>query len=769
MTDPATVEAPEPEEPDAPARADQVLADLGSADAARSAVVATNALKVAATSAPSHSTSASYAPLESDHPTLEDAFDRGALVDRIYQIVTQEKPLGTIGIYGSWGSGKSSIMRQVHERLETGWHDRDGQRHPGYFEAPTRAWTVRRRKQRDRGTVWFSAWEHQQDVDPAIAMLQDARRLLRPSWLNRWRMKRWFNILRDAIGTGGDTLEQMGRPGRALAAVGAPLAVWRQSAERVNRDLFAVQEDQVRKKEAFTEIVRLLARRNTQHRVVFFVDDLDRCDDAVAQRLLDDIKTYLDQEQCVFVIGVNSARLRAGHDQAIPGEDRLAKIIQYPFYVPMLEKDQYRRYLEQSLRDKFLAPTATGRATLEEVQIRAVAELLTDALAARSTSLREVKRLLNVFTVNHQLASRAFGETGLWGVYQPLVVAVLSAVQAFCPATFEWLSGRSDAPARMAHLFAAAPVPDPPPSEALDELDGTSILAAARRVGSNLADETRLTLYLTMWGQTHQSTVRHDSRWTREWRARSDLTLPEVQRWIQGIGADGQIEHEWTDDDLRVVKLGDWWWWVLDIRPASTQPPLPHRTLLLSEGIVTIRPYTGHVDDNGYSDFPDYSRWLAAEPDELPGVLWSQSSLRQWLREDFRERIPGEVRERIVMVSAQTETAWAGSRGILGNIATEDSRRDAAKDDPTDETVHLLARDQIFGGKAEYPLGRVDVDARSDGGVVGFWWLRSPGYRPHYAWAVLPSSLAGPDHHNNNLWAGSRAGVRPVFWLDLEY
>lgn len=199
------------------------------------------------------------------------------------------------------------------------------------------------------------------------------------------------------------------------------------------------------------------------------------------------------------------------------------------------------------------------------MQVRAVAEFLTETLAARSTSLREVKRLVNVFTVNHQLASHAFAETGLWGAYQPLVVAVLSAVQAFCPATFEWLSGRSDAQARMRYLFTgpAHPDEDQPhwgllvpdrdgiPDDVLCELDGTAVLASARKIGSSLADETRLNLYLSMWGQTHQSTARKNSRWTREWRARSDLTLPEVQRWIQGIDNNGQIVHEWSDSDLR--------------------------------------------------------------------------------------------------------------------------------------------------------------------------------------------------------------------------
>jgi len=876
VADPATVgpQQPDDEGPQRPGddegprhddeRADQALTDRQAPGSTASAMPSGRSSRPAPVR---------YAPLESDRWTLEDDFDRGALVDRIYQIVTQDPPLGTVGVYGGWGSGKSSIMRQVRRRLEEGWTGPDGQAVPGYFgtgaryvgplaaspRGPVQIPDDYDRERGYRGTVWFSAWEHQKDIDPAVAMLQEARRMLHPSRLVRWRMKKWFKIVRNAIGTAGGTLERMGRP---LSVVGAPLAAVHQSVERVNQDLYDVQEDQVRKKEAFTQIVRLLVRNSPRKRVIFFVDDLDRCDDAVARRLLDDIKTYLDQEQCVFVIGVNSAQLRAGRLRAgtgpgpddgaaagyagrLPagpgheatGEDRLDKIIQYPFYVPMLAVDQYRRYLERTLRRKLAGGTSAGetaeapasRASLEEVQVRAVAELLTDVLTARSTSLREVKRLVSVFMVNHELASHAFGETGLWGLYQPLVVAVLSAVQAFCPATFEWLSGRSDAQARMEFLFKGVVSPyenadelkqvrqgvvvllqregtERVPSEVLAELGctdemldtlvggsvcaaaqrpgrastprpadallGGSVFTAARKVGRSLADETRLSLYLSMWGQTHQSTARQNSRWTTEWRARSDLSVRQVQHWIQGIGDDGQIEHEWTDDDLRVVRLGDWWWWVLDVKapeePNESYPEgRPRRALLLCEGLVATRPYAGNIDENGHSDFPGLVRWNDAGPGELRGVLWSESSLRDWLREDFAGRLPPDVR--IEKEKVTTLTGWADGRGRLWEEkATSDSKDKGRRNDPATETVYLLEWEEIFGAGAPYRFGEMDVDAYTEGGLVGFWWLRSPGISPYDAWAVLPSALADPVRHINGLWAGARAGVRPAFWLNLE-
>ncbi|MCL2090522.1 MAG: KAP family NTPase [Micrococcales bacterium] len=747
--------------------------------------------------AESSDTGGQFALVRNDSPTVDDVLNREDVVKRIVHIVKTVKPPFTLGVYGGWGSGKSSIMLAVRERLETdGFFGPEGRIYAGPVPGPPRGVpvpvgdgaTLHDDEVRDyRGTVWFNAWEHQADTDPAVAMLQEARRLLRPSWLNRWRMRKWFRILRDAI---GPALEGVG------PRVGASVAALRMSAEKVNRDLFAVQEDQVRKKEAFREIVSLLARRNRKGRIVFFVDDLDRCDDKVAVRLLDDIKTYLDQTKCVFVIGVNAAKLRDQQDgDGQPkvadqgsaserlGEDRLAKIISYPFYVPPLEEEQYGQFLVETLRERFEKPDSTWSSVAQQV-----ADLMKAVLADRSASVRETVRLSNVFTVNYELSRAALTEEGQLPWFQPEVVAVLSAVQAFHPTVHEWLCTNQDWPddedrrlpeqrrasavgKKVLYLFRGEGQLSDGAEVRYREL-GVTILRQARegvtlRANEGETDDQtagRLGLYLTLGARAEQVLDRPEgSRWTTEHRARPNLTVGEVQKWILTRTLDGSGKG-WDATELPVVKIGAHWWWVLGVEKKNIQGEGPKQcALLLAENFVDIREYD--------SETPDFRFWGNSEHANLKGTLWSDSTVRSWLRGEFKDTLPKDVSERIVRVMTQTPTDWAGD-----NKSTDwdqqvrgDQRGKAEKGDSlSDETIFLLSWEEIFRQGGIYDLKKLDRDARASDGVVGFWWLRSPGYGPIHAWAVLPSSLADPgDRGGRGLWAGSRAGVRPAFWLNL--
>src|SRR5713101_4667591 len=94
--------------------------------------------------------------LLSDAPTEQDRFGRAHYADVLAEVaaVRSETPL-VIAVYGSWGSGKTSLMYQVRRRLDPNFdHTR-----------PDLASEARAR------TGWCEPWMHQFDQVPAIGLL----------------------------------------------------------------------------------------------------------------------------------------------------------------------------------------------------------------------------------------------------------------------------------------------------------------------------------------------------------------------------------------------------------------------------------------------------------------------------------------------------------------------------------------------------------------------------------------------------------------------
>lgn len=64
-----------------------------------------------------------------DEPTFEDALDFRNYSRRLAEIITNSTPRFSIGIFGGWGTGKTSLMsmtRQIldgHDKIVTVWFD----------------------------------------------------------------------------------------------------------------------------------------------------------------------------------------------------------------------------------------------------------------------------------------------------------------------------------------------------------------------------------------------------------------------------------------------------------------------------------------------------------------------------------------------------------------------------------------------------------------------------------------------------------------------
>jgi hypothetical protein len=125
-------------------------------------------------------------------------------------------------------------------------------------------------------------------------------------------------------------------------------------------------------------------------RLVVFIDDLDRCSEAQAVRLLEGVKLYLQTRYCVFVFGLDGAAIRRAVERTLEGatpesaQEYLEKLFQATLHVPVTRTLQ--PFIEDLSARAGLAPEAhPALAALLEPNPRKIKNFLNSLALAWAT------------------------------------------------------------------------------------------------------------------------------------------------------------------------------------------------------------------------------------------------------------------------------------------------------------------------------------------------------------------------------------------------
>ncbi|WP_129630083.1 KAP family P-loop NTPase fold protein [Candidatus Oscillochloris fontis] len=399
-----------------------------------------------------------------DLPATEDELDFTPAVVALTTIVQEaqrdDTPL-TVGVYGEWGSGKTSLMRMILDRLDPHrcmpvWFDawRYAQQETLWRALLLRVVEALRERVLLPDDVWLQAIaDHHQRIDPSQPPYD-------PESLTR-RLDDLANSLYRSIDREepGEIQFQWDAAGRLVAGavvragfsyipiLGQMSAAVEKAAEKLGeepyadtlRDLFQrertrIYREQVQSLEQFhtglTHLVKELVS-DLDRRLVVFIDDLDRCLPEQAIGVLEALKVFLDIPGCVFVLGIDREIIERGirvrykefalHGAAgsepfpVAERDYLEKIIQVPFRIPPLAPSTITRFLQRRL------PAVAGMSDEERTQ---VADLMTTGLLRNP---RKVKRSFNIFRL-HLTLDRAQGKQTHAGL-----IAKLTVIQSSFP------------------------------------------------------------------------------------------------------------------------------------------------------------------------------------------------------------------------------------------------------------------------------------------------------------------------------------------------
>lgn len=249
----------------------------------------------------------------------------------------------TIGLYGSWGAGKSSLLKIIEEKLA---------------------------KEDRIVCVSLNAWQFEGYEDAKIAIMESLLKALNEN-------KKFLDKAKDSIGNlikrvnwikMGKNLAKKGLPYALGALTGNPLPIALnlsadiKDSSKIVDEITKFKNDYIKEPEdsSETENIRkfreefanMLKKVDTISNLTVIIDDLDRCAPDRIIDTLEAIKLFLSVEKTTFIMAVDQRiieyAVKAKYN-TIDGyeisSDYIEKIIQLPIKIPELSPKDIENYL----------------------------------------------------------------------------------------------------------------------------------------------------------------------------------------------------------------------------------------------------------------------------------------------------------------------------------------------------------------------------------------------------------------------------------------
>ncbi|WP_327591179.1 KAP family NTPase [Nonomuraea sp. NBC_00507] len=303
-------------------------------------------------------------------------------VDPLVSVITNPRTQTpfTIGVYGAWGSGKSTLLKMVDERLL----DRHGEEF------------VR---------VHFNPWVHRREPQMLLPLLNALHTELNEDPKHRF----------------ADTAKRIGAIMLNLAAdeMLKKINLGSASVEKIGKlaQQYAEMRGQV---DSQTGRLRTLLQKEADRlaekgrKIIFFIDDLDRCEPDQIIDVLESIKLFLDIEHVFVLIAL-----------AKDVVDRGVSIKYQPFGFTATDRlgDEYLdKMIQLPLHLYPLGPAEVGRFILDSEPGELAGAHVKTLEKILSANPRKIKRVLNLLRVTEAIIA---GTPGLAGLDKGLVIRLV--------------------------------------------------------------------------------------------------------------------------------------------------------------------------------------------------------------------------------------------------------------------------------------------------------------------------------------------------------
>lgn len=281
-----------------------------------------------------------------DSETEIDYLDYAYLVKIVESIILDDALLpASIGVYGDWGSGKSSLMHMCKKKLEA--------------------------EDKKIKCLLFNGWLFENYEDAKVAMLgnildeigkkkglpQKARETLSGLYKSIDKLKLAKNITK----TGMDFLVTGGIGTIADVTINMIKNKIAEVEPNINIEkIYDSVKDELDNKEfredikSFQSNFEKLLDESKISRLVIFIDELDRCRPDTILDTLEAMKLFMFKGKVAFVIGADERHISYAVKSKFKdiegiqidiGKEYLEKLIQYPVKIPRLSSDEVETYI----------------------------------------------------------------------------------------------------------------------------------------------------------------------------------------------------------------------------------------------------------------------------------------------------------------------------------------------------------------------------------------------------------------------------------------
>lgn len=269
----------------------------------------------------------------------QDILERRYLAERLFKRLMDESCPEVIGIYGGWGTGKTSLLNLIQEK----W--------------------------RNSGSTfiqmeYIDAWSYEGTATlfvPVIVRMMSKRLDLIPDWSEYFK-----RISAMSVYLCSDIALRTFSGGIRLNDLKIYEADMRESGlSRVSElDWEKLTDKVVETQLAFQQLIQNSNQQSLSKRVVFLIDNLDRCSPENAVGLLESIKNFLSIEGCIWVFAMDSGVIasyinRKYEGTAMNGYSYLDKIIPEQYHLSFFPEENDSRIYD-------LIRSATNGLTLSD-------------------------------------------------------------------------------------------------------------------------------------------------------------------------------------------------------------------------------------------------------------------------------------------------------------------------------------------------------------------------------------------------------------------